>query len=52
MHVLGKKQTSFREVLTWLDEAIEKARPSERKEASRLLKVAETGDAVFRGYRF
>ncbi|KAL8771820.1 MAG: hypothetical protein Q9194_004766 [Teloschistes cf. exilis] len=39
MHVLGKKQTSFREVLTWLDEAIEKARPSERKEASRLLKA-------------
>ncbi|KAL9578805.1 MAG: hypothetical protein Q9212_005488, partial [Teloschistes hypoglaucus] len=52
MHVLGRKQTSFQEVLAWLDKAIEKAQSSDRKEASRLSKVAKKGDAVFHGYRF
>lgn len=52
MHVLGRKQTSFRPILAWLEETIEKVRPCDRKEVSRLFKVAKEGDAVFRGYRF
>ncbi|KAL9002382.1 MAG: hypothetical protein Q9188_004681 [Gyalolechia gomerana] len=50
--VLGRKQTKFRDVLVWVEGALEKVRSKERKEASRLAKVVQKGRTAFRGLKY
>ncbi|KAL8931942.1 MAG: hypothetical protein Q9211_006631, partial [Gyalolechia sp. 1 TL-2023] len=50
--VLGRKQTNFQEVLRWVKGALEEVRPKDRREASRLAKVAQKGRTLFRGLKY
>lgn len=50
--VLGRKQTKFREVLDWVEGALVEVRPKDKKEASRLGKVAQKGRTAFRDLKY
>ncbi|KAL8928211.1 MAG: hypothetical protein Q9208_001921 [Pyrenodesmia sp. 3 TL-2023] len=51
-NVLGRKQTRFQPVLGWVRDSLEDVRPKDRREAARLGKVAQKGQAVFRGFKY
>lgn len=51
-NVLAKKQSKFRLVILWLDDAIWRTKPDNAKETWRLNQVVKEGDAVFLDYKF
>ncbi|KAI4192461.1 MAG: hypothetical protein LQ346_004300 [Caloplaca aetnensis] len=51
-NVLGRKQTRFQPVLAWVRKALEEVRPKDKRDALRLMKVAQKGQAVFRGFKY
>ncbi|KAL9124591.1 MAG: hypothetical protein Q9217_006090 [Psora testacea] len=51
-HILGRKQSRYREVLVWLDGAIGDAMPEGGKELLMMNRIVRQGDEVFRGYKY
>ena len=51
-NTLAKKQSKYRHVIIWLDEAIWRTKPDNAKEMWRLDRVVKEGDAVFLDYKF
>ncbi len=51
-NILAKKQSKYRHVIIWLDEAIRRTKPDNAKEMWRLNRVVKAGDAVFLDYKF
>ena len=51
-NILGKKQSKYRHVIRWLDEAIWRTKPDNATETRRLNRVVKEGDAVFLDYKF
>ncbi len=51
-NILAKKQSQYRHVIIWLDEAIRRTKPDNAKEMWRLNRVVKEGDAVFLDYKF
>lgn len=50
--VLGRKQSNYGPVITWLDRGIQDSTLGNAKEMARLKRIAKQGDVVFRDYRF
>ncbi|KAL8717849.1 MAG: hypothetical protein Q9181_008274 [Wetmoreana brouardii] len=50
--VLSRKQTKFRQVLAWVEQAILDVKPRDGKDAMRLAKAVKKGDVAFRCYRY
>lgn len=51
-NILAKKQSKYRHVMLWLDDAIWRTKPNNAKDMSRLNRVVNEGDAVFLDYKF
>lgn len=51
-NVLSKKQSNYRPVILWLDDAIRRTKPDDSKEMWRLNRVVKEGNAVFLDYKF
>lgn len=51
-NVLGIKQSSYGQVVAWLDERIASCQPGDAGEADRLRRIVQKGNRVFGGYRF
>ena len=50
--VLIKKQSKYGHLIAWLDDAMSEATSRNRKEAARLNGIANTGNAIFRDYKY
>ena len=51
-NILGIKQSSYGQVVAWLDERIASCQPRDAGEANRLRRIVQKGNRVFGGYRF
>ena len=51
-HVLGRKQSRYREVLVSLDGAIRETVPMDGKELQKLNRIVKRGNEIFRGYKY
>ena len=51
-HVLGRKQSRYREVLIWLDGMTTAAIPGNRRELLQLQRVVKRGNVVLKDYRY
>ena len=52
-HVLGKKQSSYGQVIAWLDDQLTHSPLlHDAKEATRMRRIANKGNALFGGYKF
>ena len=51
-NILGTKQSKYRHVILWLDDAICRTEPDNAKDRWRLNRIVKEGDAVFIDYKF
>ena len=51
-NILSKKQSKYRDVILWLNQAIWRTKPDDTMEMWRLNRIVKEGNAVFLGYKF
>jgi hypothetical protein len=49
---LGRKQSKYGEVLTYLAGLVEESAPMNQREAVKLRRIVKEGEAVFANYRY
>lgn len=51
-NILAKKQSKYRLVILWLDDAIRRTKSDKAKEMWKLNRIVKEGDAIFIDYKF